>query len=92
MNLDNLYHFICQGSINFTHIIHLSLYRKEALSPYFTGDVLEVAEKCWEQIHSNIGEAIEVSYTKLIMNRIILSTYFTNRLSIRRFLMSLEHW
>ena len=35
--------------------------RRESLSPHFTGDVLKVAEKCWEQIHSNIGEAVEVS-------------------------------
>ena len=37
-------------------------YRKDTLSPYFTGDVLKVAKKCWEQIHGSIGEAIEVSY------------------------------
>ena len=82
----------CHGSIVNCYFF---VYRKEALSPYFTGDILEVAEKCWEQIHSNIGEAIEVSHTKLIVNHCyntILSTSFTNRLSIRRFLMNLERW
>ena len=33
---------------------------QESVSKHFSGDVLRVAGKCWQQIHPNISGAIEV--------------------------------
>ena len=46
----------------------LSLSRsQESVSKHFSGDVLRVAERCWQQIHPKISEAIEVHLYKYYM-------------------------
>lgn len=42
-------------------VILLFLYlSQKSISKHFSGDVLRVAKKCWQQIHPSINGAIEV--------------------------------
>ena len=39
---------------------HTHTDRHKDVSQFMSGDVLKVAEKCWQQIHNRIGAAVEV--------------------------------